>query len=71
MDKRESISKGLYRFFADGPVQRVADSIGVITDKSVFDIFRMTLIDKHGMKMPQEINDALTKKHLELNGKGK
>ncbi len=41
-----------------------------IQTRNGFDSLREALARDYGMKMPQEINDDLTRKHLELKGRG-
>ncbi len=44
--------------------------IGTIQNRIVFDAWHREIIRKYGINVPQNINDALTKKHLELKRKG-
>ncbi len=49
---------------------RTAHIIGNIKSRSSFNLYRKWLTDDFGLKIPQDIYDALTRKHLELKGRG-
>lgn len=44
--------------------------VALIKTRDGFDEIREEMIRRHGMNMPQKINDALTRKDLELKQRG-
>ncbi len=52
-----------------GVDQQITAKVSNIENRLQFNSVREAVIRKYGMNIPQEVNDALTRKHLELNGK--
>ncbi len=73
MDTNVSVSQ--LRLYPSGVLNQdeinfVLMNIGAQTHRCGLDGWQKFMFRRYGMKIPQEVNDALTRKHLELEGRG-